>query len=187
MIIIIFVIVLGIIVGIYLYNSNNLVKEDFKNTNTEVISDNNYIEEKNIIEISNIEEKTSPNTLLIYKTYYTKCSHYINEYKDIDISLVNLTEKEFKNYIREWKIEKFSPEQIILTREVEDFCGEHFKLKLVNGKIIIYIINENEVETEYEETEITEEFLTKEDVLKLKEGIIVYGKENLTNTIEDYE
>ena len=35
--------------------------------------------------------------------------------------------------------------------------------------------------------EPTQEFLTEEDILRLKEGITVYGKENLTSTIEDYE
>ena len=42
-------------------------------------------------------------------------------------------------------------------------------------------------ETEYLQTEITTEYLTNEDILKLTTGIEVYGKEKLTSTIEDYE
>ena len=39
----------------------------------------------------------------------------------------------------------------------------------------------------YEQTGITTEYLTNEDILKLTTGIEVYGKENLSSTMEDYE
>ena len=42
------------------------------------------------------------------KTYYTKCKHYIQKYENIDVSLVNLTEAEFKEKNRQWDIDKFS-------------------------------------------------------------------------------
>ena len=184
---IIVVIALGIFVGIYLYNMNNTANENFNNSITEVNLNENYIEEQNAIEISNREEKTTPNTLLIYRTYYTKCNHYINEYKDIDINAVNLNKNELQDINEGWRIEDFSSEQVIFSKEVEDFCMEHFKLKMVDGIVKIYILDEEGNETEYENTDITEEYLTNEDILKLKEGILVYGKESLTSTIEDYE
>ena len=184
---IIVVIALGIFVGIYLYNMNNTANENFNNSITEVNLNENYIEEQNAIEISNREEKTTPNTLLIYRTYYTKCNHYINEYKDIDINAVNLNKNELQDINEGWRIEDFSSEQVIFSKEVEDFCMEHFKLKMVDGIVKIYILDEEGNETEYESTDITEEYLTNEDILKLKEGILVYGKESLTSTIEDYE
>ena len=186
-IIIIAVVASGVAVGIYLYNTNNTVKDNFNNESIEITTQENYIEEENIIEILNKEEKTTPNTLLIFKTYYTDCKHYINEYKIIDGDLVNLTENEFLNLNKNWKIEDFSPEQIKLYKEVEGFCNEHYKLKLIDGKLIIYRIDEQGEETEYEVTDITEDYLTTEDILKLKEGIFVYGKENLSSTLEDYE
>lgn len=166
--------------------SNNKKEEEY------TIFDNSYImqEEKDkveSIEILNKEEKTTPNTLIIYKTYYTKCKHYIQEYSDIDASLVNLTENEFKEKCNGCNIERFSSDEIEVSKEKETFCGQHYKLKLENNNIIIYNIDENGIETEYECTGITSEYLTKEDILKLTSGIYVYGKENLTSTIEDYE
>ena len=155
--------------------------------------DNNMVVEQQNIEVSTLEtstveeEKTTPNTLIIYKTYYTKCKHYIQRYKDIDASLVNLTEKEFKEKCREWNVEKFTTEEIELSKEEESFCNEHYKLKLENNVIVIYNIEENGVETEYEQTGITTEYLTQQDILQLTTGIIICGKENLTSTIEDYE
>jgi hypothetical protein len=154
---------------------------------------NNMIVEQQNIEISTQqvstveEEKTTPNTLIIYKIYYTKCKHYIHRYEDIDASLVNLTEKEFKEKCKKWNIDKFSIEEIELSKEEECFCNEHYKLKLENNAIVIYSVDENGRETEYEQTGVTIEYLTQQDILQLTTGILIYGKENLNSTIEDYE
>ena len=74
-----------------------------------------------------------------------------------------------------------------MSREEELFCNQHYKLKLEDNVIVIYNVDENGIETEYEQTGITSEYLTEEDILKLKTGIYIYGKENLTSAIEDYE
>lgn len=184
---IVIIIVLAIFAGLYLYDINNVYQENINNNITEVNTEEENIEITEGLEIANQEEKTTPNTLMIYRTYYTKCKHYINEYKDIDISSVNLTEEEIKDKNRDWRIKEFSAEQIVLEKEEEAFCNQHFKLKLIDGNVIIFIIDENGNEAEYQKTEITSEYLTNEDILKLTEGIVVYGKENLSSVLEDYE
>ena len=184
---ILIIIVLAIFAGLYLYEMNNVNKENINNNVTEVNTGEDNTQITETLEIANQEEKTTPNTLIIYKTYYTKCKHYINEYKDIDISFVNLTEEEIKDKNRDWRIKEFSAEQIVLEKEEEAFCNQHFKLKLIDGNVIIFIIDENGNEAEYQKTEITSEYLTNEDILKLTEGIVVYGKENLSSVLEDYE
>lgn len=179
---VILIVLIGVIVGFNIYN-----KEEYNTA-----FDNNMIIPKEDIEIkaiqtSNTEEKTTPNTLIIYKTYYTKCKHFIQEYKDIDIGMVNLTKSEFEEKHKQWDIDKFTSEEVEMSKEEEAFCGEHYKLKLENSSIVIYSVDENGVETEYEHTGITTEYLTTEDILKLTTGIYVYGKEKLTSTIEDFE
>ncbi len=180
-----FIVMIGTFIGVRIYNSN------IENNYNMAFDNNMNISEQNIeilsLETSNKEEKTTPNTLITYKTYYTKCKHYIQEYEDIDISLVNFTEKEFKEKFREWDVDKFSSEEIEMSKEKESFCGEHYKLKLENSSIVIYSVDEDGNEIEYEHTGITTEYLTDEDILKLTTGIYVYGKENLTSTIEDFE
>ena len=182
-----FIVALGVYFGVAMYDNDNN-----KNEYNEAFDNNMIMQEENIeisvLEASNLEEeKTTPNTLIIYKTYYTKCNHFVQEYKKIDASLVNYTEKELKEKCKNWDIDKFSSEEIEMSKEKLEFCGEHYKIKLENRTIVIYSIDENGVETEYEHTGITTEYLTQEDILKLTAGIYVYGKENLTNTIEDYE
>ena len=114
---ILIIIVLAIFAGLYLYDMNNVNKENINNNVTEVNTREENIEITEALEIANQEEKTTPNTLIIYRTYYTKCKHYINEYKDIDISSVNLTEEEIKDKNRDWRIKEFSAEQIVLEKE----------------------------------------------------------------------
>ena len=140
----ILIIVLGIFVGVYLYNLNNLNKANITNDVTQVNDEKNDIKITNTLEIVTKEEKTTPNTLMIYKIYYTKCNHFINEYKDIDISAVNLNKQEIKDINKEWTITEFSPEQIVLEKQENDFCKEHFKLKIENN-IIKGIFKEDEM------------------------------------------
>lgn len=181
-----FIVALGVYFGVTMYDNNK--QNQYNN-----LLENNMVSQENNIKISSLEtssaeeEKTTPNTLIIYKTYYTKCNHYVKEYKKIDASLVNYTEKELKAKCRNWNIDEFSSEEIEMSKEKEDFCGEHYKIKLENSAIVIYSIDENGTEKEYQHTGITTEYLTQEDILKLTQGIYVYGKENLTSTIEDYE
>lgn len=181
-----FIVAIGVYFGIVIFDTN-------KSNKYNNVFDDNMIVKENNIEISSLEasiteeEKTTPNTLIIYKTYYTMCNHYVKDYENIDASLVNCTEKEIREKCKKWDIDKFSSEEIEMSKEKEDFCGEHYKIKLENSAIVIYSIDKNGVETEYEHTGITTEYLTQEDILKLTQGIYVYGKENLTSTIEDYE
>jgi len=185
MICIILIIILVVFIGLRIYG-NSEEENNIAFDNNMIVSEEN-IEITSTEVVSQEEDKTTPNTLIIYRTYYTKCEHYIQEYKNIDASLVNCTEKELKEKCRDWDIEKFSREEIEMSREEEGFCNQHYKLKLENNVIVIYNVDENGIETEYEQTGITTEYLTEEDILKLKTGIYVYGKENLTSTIEDYE
>ena len=142
-----FVVMLGTVIGFIIYSNGN---DDYnKITKENISSKEENIGIVNSIEISNQEEKTTPNTLIIYKTYYTKCKHYTYEYKDIDTSLVNLTESELQERCREWKIDQFTGKEVEMSREKEEFCREHYKIKLENNAIVIYSIDENGVETEY--------------------------------------
>jgi len=183
---IILIIFLGIMFGFIMYDNEPIVNENIMMYNENILAIENN-QEISAVQTSVEEKRTTPNTLIIYKTYYTVCKHYIQRYEDIDISLVNLTEREFKEKNRGWSIENFSKEEIELSKEEEAFCDEHYKLKLENNIIVIYKIDEEGVETEFEQTGITTEYLTNEDIFKLTTGIVVYGKENLTSTMEDYE
>ena len=168
-------------------NIDNIINKNEINKISEKVTDdciNEYIDE---IETNSNEEKISPNCLLILKRYYDECQHTINEYVDIPQDLVNGTEYDLKKEYPYWEIEKFSSTEIVLYKEFNSNCGQHFILKEDNGKITVYKINENSEEEVYEKTEISLEYLSETDKIKIKDGIKVNGIEELNQLLEDFE
>ena len=193
---IIAIIIIGIILGIFIYNKNannnkqsSIVKNEI-NIVSEKVTDEcteEYQNSEKEIETGSQEEKISPNCLLTLKKYYEECNHTINEYVDIPQDLVNGTEEDLKNEYPYWQVEKYSSNDIILYKEFNSNCGQHFVLREDNGKITVYKINENNEEEVYENTEISVEYLSETDKIKISEGIRVNGIEELNQLLEDFE
>lgn len=193
---IIAIIIIGIILGIFIYNKNvnnnkqsSIVKNEI-NIVSEKVTDEcteEYQNSEKEIETDSQEEKISPNCLLTLKKYYEECNHTINEYVDIPQDLVNGTEEDLKKEYPYWQVEKYSSNNIILYKEFNSNCGQHFVLREDNGKITVYKINENNEEEVYENTEISVEYLSETDKIKISEGIRVNGIEELNQLLEDFE
>ena len=193
---IIVIIIIGIILGIFIYNNNannnkqNSIVENEINIVSEKVTDEcteEYQNSEKEIETDSQEEKISPNCLLTLKKYYEECNHTINEYVDIPQDLVNGTEEDLKNEYPYWQVEKYTSNDIILYKEFNSNCGQHFVLREDNGKITVYKINENNEEEVYENTEISVEYLSETDKIKISEGIRVNGIEELNQLLEDFE
>lgn len=189
----ILVIVTGVIIGVVIYNEKQIVAnkknviENEVNVVSEKVTDECTDEAVEDIETDSQEEKISPNCLLILKKYYEECNHTINEYVDVSYDLVNGTKDDLQKAYPYWQIEKFSSNQIILYKEFNSNCGQHFVLKEDEGKITVYKINENNEEEVYEKTEISVEYLSETDKNKINEGIRVNGIEELNQLLEDFE
>lgn len=193
-IIIIITLILGFLVGVYLYRINYSEKEydnlkiaqkvEDECTDFAELESNGML--KTII-TNGQEEKVSPNCLLTLKIYYKTCGHLIEKSQNIEQNLVNLTEEQLRKQLPEWEIQKFTPEQIVLYKELEDFCNEHYKLKIENGYIRIYELDEQNNEKLLKSTDISSEYLTKDDLEELKNGVEIYTKKELNKTIEDFE
>ena len=113
------------------------IKSD-TNTNNENKRNNiNIIDESETIEVNSSDEKTTPNTIIILKKKYTDCGHEVSSRATIPEEMVNLTKEETQEKYPNWKIEGFSKEQIILSKEVDSFCGEHYFLVEENGEVNI--------------------------------------------------
>lgn len=193
---IILVILIGIVVGRLIYNNNeklanknNIIQNEINIVSEKVTDDciEEYQEVQEEVVANSQEEKISPNCLLILKKYYDECNHTINEYVDVPQDLVNGTEEDLKKEYPYWQIEKYSSNEIILYKEFNSNCGQHFVLKEDEGKIAVYKINENNEEEIYEKTEISVEYLSETDKGKISEGIKVNGIEELNQLLEDFE
>lgn len=192
------ILIIGIIAGLAIYkidekSKNNIVEKEI-NTVSEKVTDECTEEYEELeeqakldIETNSSEEKISPNCLITLKRYYNECQHTINEYIDIPQNLVNGTREDLKKEYPNWEIQKYSSNEIILYREFDSNCGQHFILRNDNGKVIIYKINENNEEEIYEKTEISVEYLTETDKVEIQNGIRVNGVEDLNQLIENFE
>lgn len=140
-------------------------------------------------EVNSSDEKISSNSALVLKKYYKECGHTINEYVEMLPELVNMTEEEVADKFQDWELIGFSSREVTLLKEFEGTCGEHFTLKDENGNVVIYKILPDGTKQIYEKTEISTEFLPETDLLQMqsKEGIQVYGKEELNKVLEDFE
>ncbi len=194
------IIVIGVIAGVSIYNKNrevleknNIIENEVNEISEEIIDEcteewEELQEQARIeLEASSKEEKISPNCLLILKRNYKQCNHIINEYVDIPQSLVNKTKEDLLEEYSSWEIHKYSSTEIILYREFESDCGQHFVLRNDNGKITIYKFNENNEEVVYQKTEISVDYLTETDKIEIENGIRVNGMEELNQLIEDFE
>ena len=172
-----------------LANKNNIIQNEINIVSEKVTDDciEEYQEVQEEIATNSQEKKISPNCLLILKKYYDECNHTINEYVDVPQDLVNGTEEDLKKEYPYWQIEKYSSNEIILYKEFNSNCGQHFVLREDEGKITVYKINENNEEEIYEKTEISVEYLSETDKGKISEGIKVNGIEELNQLLEDFE
>ena len=186
------VIITIILIDYNLFGKENLesgVKKD-NNYISKTIEDEcteEYVQMQNITTVSSKEEKLSANAILILKKYYEQCEHTINEYVELPQELINMTEKEVQAEYPDWEIIGFEKGKLTLYKEFDDLCGEHFKLRVDEGKIVVYIVNNDGTENVYEKTNISSEYLTETDLINMQDGLEIYGKEELNQIIEDFE
>lgn len=188
----IIVIISAIITGILIYKpkENKQEETNIKEIAQEEILDectDEYEQEQNQIMTTNSgEEKISPNAAITLKTYYQQCGHTSSEYKTVPEELVNKTRNELEKKYMDWDIQKFTDTDIVLEKEAGS-CGEHYIVRDKEGKVVIYEIQDDESEKEYEVTDISTEYLTETDKNNIKKGIYVNGKQDLNQLIEDFE
>lgn len=145
--------------------------------------------DKNIIVQTNGNEteKITPKTTIIFNKYYKKCGHLITRKEEATENMVNTTEEEFIDLYQDWNIEKFSSSEIILYKEFEGECGEHYIVKENEDLIYIYRKESDGNLTLIEETEISTKYLPQVDRARLINGVELNGKEELNSYIEDFE
>lgn len=175
-----------------LFGKEDVIDEkiDNKDYTAKVIEDEcteEYEQSQKATTVVATEEKLVANAILILKKYFQKCEHTINEYVELPQELVNMTEEEVQAQYSDWEVIGFEKGKLTLYKEFDDVCGEHFKLKIEDGKVVIYIVNSDGTESVYEKTNISSEYLTETDLINMQDGLEIYGKEELNQIIEDFE
>ena len=186
---------LGTVIGVILIKniSSEKTETEIAEQNQEEIYDEctdeyeEMVESNTLVEETSSEgEKISPNCSIIFRRHYNDCGHTIEQYSSIPTELVNKTEEDLQEQYEGWTVETFSRNQIILYREFDSECGEHYVLREKEGKVVVYL-KTGDTEELVEETDIATEFLTETDRIELQNGIEANGRVELNQLIEDYE
>ena len=187
------VLVLGFafVCGYYIYKipkEESIIQEEIAKQDFNVYNEiNNILSQEALATDVREEDKVSPNATLILKTNHKECGHTTKEEVDVPVEIVNKKQKEVSQIYPQWEVIGFSPDEIVLYREVEGICNEHYVLKEREGFLAIYTKNENGEEKLKEVTSISLEYLPQNDIDKIKEGIEATGDEELNSVLEDFE
>ena len=190
----IIVVIGAVITGFIIYSQNSsekeetIVEEIAEEVNTSKNDEKKVeINTTNTITTNSNEERISPNAFITFKETYKECGHTTSEFVEVPEEFVNLSKEELQERYGEWKIEKFTDTDIILSKEVKGSCNEHFLVKDVDGIVTVFKVLDNGTKEEYQVTDIATEYLTDTDKIEMEKGIKVNGKQNLNQLIEDYE
>ena len=175
---------LGFIIGTLIFYDDNKNEKDNNET---------FLEEQSLIkETSSEESKIGVNTKICLSTYFDKCNHTDREFINVSEEIINMKEEEAKEYFESkgYSLIKFDNNEILLKQKKNEMCQNHFVIKYENENDIflnIYKIDSDDELVFYKETDVAREFLTSMDDQTFKEGIEVYGYENIEGVLEDYE
>lgn len=177
---------IGYFYGQRIFSGTALVEENTITNNNKV--EQNKIPTNTVIQTSYEEIKILPSTKLGIKKLYKGCNHISFEFVELPKELINKTKEEVEKIYKDWKIEEFYENKVILYKEVEGICDEHFLITLGDKFVEVYkFTDENYNKILYTVTDISKEYLTEEDIEKLKNGIKLYGKNMLNSALEDFE
>ena len=147
----------------------------------------NDVENSVILKTSSGEEKTTPNTLIIFESYYSKCGHSKIRSEKIANEYVNKTKEEMQKIYSDWEIRSFSSDRIELFKNENSLCGNHYIVKEENGYVTVYNINKDGQEVLSDKTDISTKYLPKDDNDLLKKGIKANSTSQLEQILADFE
>ena len=137
--------------------------------------------------VTAVETKISPYATLTIEKFFKTCAHTTLETVEIPKELVNMTKEELQAKYEKWYIKKFTDKEVHLYREVDANCSSHFVVKEDAGKVAVFAQIDSKNMQFKQSTNIDFETLRDEDKELIKEGVELYGEEELSSFIEDFE
>lgn len=143
-------------------------------------------EQDKVVEVVMSEVKITPYTQLVIKKKFTKCGHDSINAMTVPLELINFTKEELQEKYTGWNIEEFSEEQVVLSRNIESNCENHFVIKNKDEDVFVYKeLTEDKINF-IEEIDVNLDLLSEEDREALEEGIRLYGQEEVAIWKENY-
>lgn len=156
-----------------------------KEKNIAILAENTV--ENESVNTTYIEPVVSPNAEIVSTEVFNKCGHTITKREEVPREIINLNEESVKEYYKDWNVDKFSSDEIIISRDNNKICNEHYILRESDGYISISVKNDIGEYIFKGLTDIPVQYLPEEDITNLECGIEIVGKENLNSFLENFE
>ena len=131
--------------------------------------------------------KISADTDVVQKIMYTKCSDAeVFRTKPQD-NLIGLNFNQVQKIYSGWTIEKFDTKEVEMTLKVDSLCREHANnmfIGIKDGHVTVFYGVPGPKALVKEVTKIPINSLMPQDVLELRQGLVVGSKEELLRTLE---
>jgi hypothetical protein len=131
--------------------------------------------------------KLSADTDVVQKIVYTKCmDEEVFRTKPQD-SLIGLNFNQVQKIYSGWTIEKFDTKEVEMTLKVDSLCREHANNMFIgvkDGHVAVFYGVPGPKALVKEVTKIPINSLMPQDVLELRQGLVVGSKEELLRTLE---
>lgn len=183
--------VIGIAVGTYYYVDSgkgvNIGDSNPKDSIQDIVIREVQSGDENIQKVNAEAEKISPYAKMVINKYFNGCNHSTANIIDVPKEVINLTEEEFKEKYKGWTIRMFTPREIEISKDFNSKCLEHFIIKEKDGFLAVYMDVVPDMPELKEVTNIDFNGLREEDKKSVSAGINIYGQEELSSFIEDFD
>ncbi len=160
----------------------DVVISNLQNDNVDISNE----KKEDIVQVSMAEVKISPYAKMMIKKKYKKCGHSTVDVVDIPMEIINYTKAELQEKYDGWKIESFDEEEIVLSREINANCEDHYVIKESEGKVFVYKELTDTMTNLIEKLDLNVESLPEEERGELQAGVEIYGEEALATWKENY-
>ena len=121
--------------------------------------------------------KLEPGAKIIFVSLYKKCGHELIKEEIIDESFIGFTKEQLSTKYYEWNVDSFTPREVILKRDIDDICEDHYFVGIKDGYVALFRgipgVSENVIEI----TDILADTLREEDLETLKSGLVIQNRE----------
>ena len=168
------------------------LKDNLKNNNEEQGFETMQTTRKSEREIIGQEisaiNVTTENTQLIFETNYTSCNDQIIEERKVESNEIGLKRQDIKAKFPDWNVSEFSSIRVILTKELNDYCPNHFVLKDRDGMVVIYMPSEVEdKERNIQQTQISINKLPPDVQDEIRKGLVMDSLEEVEYFLESLD
>lgn len=168
--------------------------DNFKETITDIEPIASNINDDDVISVDTVKEpKIMSSTRIEYQNYYTVDDKLEIE-KEVEppYYMINLTREQIEEFYPEYQLISFSKEKVVLRSIINERSDKYYIIKKHNANIgVFYDYRDTEKAEEIDVEEYLRDIidieiknLVWEEQQKLDKGIIVYGEDELAETLD---